>query len=386
MTDEFSRFIKGKVIPNKEAETTVNAMMQKWVVGLCGFPRDGIHADQGSEFDNQDFKALCNRQGIKLTISPALAKWCNGGNECRHASVDITIKKLLEDNPKMKTEEAVDQACYARNLEIGTLGYSPQQIMFGQGSAIPGIIEGDIATDENITDSEAVRKHFKQMEEAREAFRIADSSKRIKHILKSNIPKYNDEFFEPGEKVYFQDEKGKWCGPAEVRDQKGRTITLLWGGKNKETELRRHQSMVQRYYEIDPNSENCVTDDEFETVTIEETTDDNENETSNDQKQSESVSGDEELEPETNKKAANTIRPLRRNRIQFKTFSDPRLRKGFVKRVGKQNGKDKHTCWIMEDDEVEKKINFADEVENWEYLPTVTFLTSDQDKLSLIHI
>ena len=97
MTDEFSRFIKGKVIPNKEAETVVNAMMQKWVVGLCGFPRDGIHADQGSEFDNQDLKALCNRQGIKLTISPALAKWCNGGNERRHASVDITIKKLLED-------------------------------------------------------------------------------------------------------------------------------------------------------------------------------------------------------------------------------------------------------------------------------------------------
>ena len=63
-----------------------------------GFPRKGYHADNGSEFNNDEFRALCNREGIVLTLSPAYSPWSNGGNECRHAVIDITIKKIMDDN------------------------------------------------------------------------------------------------------------------------------------------------------------------------------------------------------------------------------------------------------------------------------------------------
>ena len=36
MTDEFSKFIKGVVIPNKEGETIVKAIQNTWVFGTAG--------------------------------------------------------------------------------------------------------------------------------------------------------------------------------------------------------------------------------------------------------------------------------------------------------------------------------------------------------------
>ena len=162
LTDEFTRLIKGKVIPNKEKETVLEAIINEWQVKLLGPPKKGYHCDNGSEFRNKDFRELCNRYGIKMSLSPALSPWSNGLNERRHSVIDATIKKILDDNPEMKLEEALDIALNVKNNEInGKLGFSPNQLVFGQGAAVVGITDGDIATDENLTESEAVFKHFK---------------------------------------------------------------------------------------------------------------------------------------------------------------------------------------------------------------------------------
>ena len=153
LNDEFSKFIRGIVLKNKEKETIIEAVLSD--SRTFGFPRNGYHADNGTEFSNEDFRTLCNRAGIKLSLSPALSPWSNGGNERRHAVVDLAVKKLLADNPGLKVNKAVEMACYCRNIEIGPLGYS-QQITFGVGSHIPGISDGNIATDSIITDSEAI--------------------------------------------------------------------------------------------------------------------------------------------------------------------------------------------------------------------------------------
>ena len=87
-------------------------------------------------------------------------------------------------------------ACYARNVEIGCLGFSPQQITFGYGSFIPGITDGNAATDSKITDSEAIREHFELLNRARRLYLEYDSSARIKKALESRIPYYNDIVYE----------------------------------------------------------------------------------------------------------------------------------------------------------------------------------------------
>ena len=63
---------------------------------------------------------------------------------------------MLETNDELSLEDALDHACWARNNEIGLSGFSPQQLVFGAGSVVPGITEGNSATDEGISGSEAV--------------------------------------------------------------------------------------------------------------------------------------------------------------------------------------------------------------------------------------
>ena len=185
MTCEFSKMIKGEVISNKKGDTVATGILEKWCIGGPGYPKRSFHANNGGEFVNDDVRAACRRNDIKLTLSPSFSPWSNGGNERRHAVVDETVTKILADNPKLSLQQAVDYACFARNNEIGPLGWSPHQIVYGQGSAIPGITDGNIATDLPISDSEAVFNHFRTQQEARKAFLEADSSMRIKKCLKS---------------------------------------------------------------------------------------------------------------------------------------------------------------------------------------------------------
>ena len=110
LIDEFSKFMRGKVVKNKEKETIMEAVLSD--SEIFSLPSRTYHADNGSEFSNKDFRELCNRKGIKMTHTPARAPWANGSNERNHASVDITIKKLMADNPGLKLEKALSTALY----------------------------------------------------------------------------------------------------------------------------------------------------------------------------------------------------------------------------------------------------------------------------------
>ena len=141
-------------------------------------------------------------------------------------------------------------ACYCRNIEIGPLGFSPQQIKFGVGTHIPGITDGNIATDSEITDSEAIREHFQLIFDARRTYLEADSSQRIKKALKSQVPSFNDLVFYPGEKVFFRNEKEVWDGPAVVVTSEGRTVWYRWYGILRKAAtnrlLKHHDETIER--------------------------------------------------------------------------------------------------------------------------------------------
>ena len=245
MTDEFTKYTKGKIIQGKTKEKVLEAILKEWGTKFCGLPKKSFHCDNGGEFRNELLMNLCNKEGIKLTFSPAYSPWSNGGNERRHSTVDITIKKLKADNPSLKLEEALDIALSARNNEIGPHGFSPAQLVFGEGTTVIGITDGNAATDEKLTDSEALHRHFKLKMDAVETFRNADSSDRLKRALKSRIPAYNDEIYQPGDKILFQDENNKWTGPATVIDQAGRTVSYIWNGTRGRST---HVCRAQRYY------------------------------------------------------------------------------------------------------------------------------------------
>ena len=57
----FSQFLKGTVIPNKGAETVVNALNYDGCV-MMGFPSDRFWSDNGSKFQNVKMDKLVSKQ------------------------------------------------------------------------------------------------------------------------------------------------------------------------------------------------------------------------------------------------------------------------------------------------------------------------------------
>ena len=101
MIDSFSRFMVGKLLTNKRADTIVQVIMDCWCMNV-GFPSHGFFADNGGEFSNIKLDELTSKLGLSVKFGPAYSPWSNGLNERNYASADLTIKETIrreEDSP-----------------------------------------------------------------------------------------------------------------------------------------------------------------------------------------------------------------------------------------------------------------------------------------------
>ena len=77
MIDRFSRFIVGKLLNNKKAETVIQALMGHWCMSVV-FPSYGFYADNGGEFRNFKMHEFVSKIGIKIEFSLFYLLWSNG--------------------------------------------------------------------------------------------------------------------------------------------------------------------------------------------------------------------------------------------------------------------------------------------------------------------
>ena len=64
--DAFTRFVQGKLICNKKADTIVNALNECWNLPF-GIPAIGYYADNGTDFMDE----LVSKLGISINYGPA---------------------------------------------------------------------------------------------------------------------------------------------------------------------------------------------------------------------------------------------------------------------------------------------------------------------------
>ena len=88
MIDSFSRFMVGKLLNNKKADTIIQAIMDCWCMNL-GFPASGFFADNGREFANMKMDEFTSKLGITVKFGPAYSPWSNGINERNHAVIYV---------------------------------------------------------------------------------------------------------------------------------------------------------------------------------------------------------------------------------------------------------------------------------------------------------
>ena len=68
----FTKFIKGRVISDKNSKSIIKAIHEAWCMNI-GYSRVGFRADIGGEFRNQKMEEYVNKLGIKIDFTPAFS-------------------------------------------------------------------------------------------------------------------------------------------------------------------------------------------------------------------------------------------------------------------------------------------------------------------------
>merc|ERR1712120_57775 len=72
--DSYTRFIQGKMLLDKQAETVINAINDCWNLPF-GIPSVGYYTDNGTEFKNIKMDELISKLGISISYGPAYSPW-----------------------------------------------------------------------------------------------------------------------------------------------------------------------------------------------------------------------------------------------------------------------------------------------------------------------
>ena len=134
MQDGFSRYCTACTIPNKEAVTVANALLDAWITKF-GCP-NRIHSDQGREFHNSIWHQLCDRLQIQKTTTPAYNPQSN-----------IVERFHRSLNSIMRTHLAREDAGWSRFLPMATFAYNtkvnashgltPFEVWMGRAAKLP---------------------------------------------------------------------------------------------------------------------------------------------------------------------------------------------------------------------------------------------------------
>ena len=229
ITDLFSRYTQGVIIPDKKPESVIRAFMDNWILGFFGSPKSCL-VDNGGEFNNEKFKSMCENLNIKLMTTGANSPWQNGIVERNHSIVDKMVLKMKEDNPSTPIRDLLRSALFTKNAMTNTSGYSSAQIVMGANPRIPGIPYNDPPANENVTESEAVKQRLTTMFETRKEYMKIENDSRLKKALNSKIPPPRLEQYENGEEVFYRHgTDGVWHGPAAVIGQQNKIIYIRQG-------------------------------------------------------------------------------------------------------------------------------------------------------------
>jgi hypothetical protein len=152
--------------------------------------------DAGSEFLSTEFAEFLNKFGIKDIAVPPEAHWQNGKIERHGGFLQSMLSKVDKEHPITNYEElqmSLNQCTHAKNTLSIRHGYSPELIVFGKHSRLPGSILSDesmpshtqaLQEDENLT-PQSFKKLLAIREAARRAYHVADNCNALRRAMLS---------------------------------------------------------------------------------------------------------------------------------------------------------------------------------------------------------
>ncbi len=228
MVDCFTRYTVGTVIPSKDPQVVIKAMIKIWF-RIFGKPAQ-LWFDNGGEFSNNTMMEVCSALDIKIHTTGSSSPWQNGIMEKNHYLVDNILEQVLRDNPELDLETALAWACYAKNILSNVYGFSPYQLVFGRKPHVVDILESPPTAHEIKTHCKVFEDNIEAMIAAKAAFIKAQNSEKLKLALRSKI-RSADHIYQPGDYVYYKRERDdRWLGPGKVMWQDNKVIMVRHGG------------------------------------------------------------------------------------------------------------------------------------------------------------
>ena len=194
MLDAGSNFHVAIIAPGGTTTSVVNIIQQHWM-SWAGPPNE-IMFDAGSEFLSTEFAEFLNKFGIKDIAVPPEAHWQNGKIERHGGFLQSMLSKVDKEHPITNYEElqmSLNQCTHAKNTLSIRHGYSPELIVFGKHSRLPGSILSDesmpshtqaLQEDENLT-PQSFKKLLAIREAARRAYHVADNCNALRRAMLS---------------------------------------------------------------------------------------------------------------------------------------------------------------------------------------------------------
>ena len=137
--DQATNFHVATPAPSRTAENATRSVLEAWM--QWAGPPNAMMTDSATEFTSEMFGNFQQKHDIKaITIAPH-AHWQNGRSE-RHGDIlQQMLNKLDQEEPIESYEslqQALTQCTHAKNTLSIRRGFSPEMLVFGKSSRLPG--------------------------------------------------------------------------------------------------------------------------------------------------------------------------------------------------------------------------------------------------------
>ena len=239
--DLSTNFHTAVIAPSRTTESTIVALIQTWL-SWAGAPIE-IVMDSATELNSEEFMTFLQQYNIRPVTAAPEAHWQNGRAERHGAIVGSMLQKIDCEYPIVSyshLQRCLWHVMQAKNACSIRKGYSPEMLVLGKSTRLPGSLCGDDQLPAHcLADSEtaqgiAFRDHLLLRETARKAFFQADNDSTLRRaVLRRNRPSRRQ--YSVGEWVMIWrtiQTHQSWCGPMQVATQDGQhTVWTTQGGK-----------------------------------------------------------------------------------------------------------------------------------------------------------
>lgn len=252
--DYFTKWPEAYPIPDQEAPTVAEVMVQRWI-SRFGVPLQ-IHSDQGRNFTSAVINGLCELLGIDKTQTTPLHPQSDGMVERFNRTILNNLSLMVSRNQQDWDQKLPLFLLAYRSAVHETTGYSPSQMLFGHNLRLPCDLlfgrppDAPSSPEEYVEDLQA---RFEAVHNfARERISVATEKMKTRYDTKATGPQFHE-----GDKVWLWNPKRQkglspklqshWDGPYTVLNRLNDVVVRIRKSPNSKPRVV-HYDRLAPYY------------------------------------------------------------------------------------------------------------------------------------------